>query len=734
MAPLDTTIRRLGPDAPPALPPWTGVLNPDNPPPGSTVVEANDDGGVTVRTVAEKRKPSGFGENLAESERVRLADIADDILRGVESDIQGRTEFTSNVTRGMDLLGLTIENQEHTKGQKRKTATSKDTTLLESVVKAQSQARGELLPASGPAKVVTVAEAGEVEDTRAADFEADFNLALTKGMPEYVPDLDRGLFGFFFGGNMFRYGYIDPLKKRPMVETVGVEDLIVSQEATSLDTATRWTMRVPAMAPKEVRRRQLYGIWRECDLGVPMPDTDAAQQKKDQIAGTTGQSMRPQDQPFVIYQTVTDLDPEMYGLGSEGAPEGLPLPYRVTVEKHSRQVLRIERFWREGDTKFNRKRRCVHYGMVPGFGFLAYGFLHLQGNQVNTLTAIIRLLIDAMMFGNFPGGMKAKGVRTETNEIDPGPGEWVEVGVPANMDDIRKAIMALPYKDVSAVSIQLYELIQQATARVGAAAMLEVGEGRANVPVGTIMAMLEEKSVVMSAVHKRLHEAMSQELSMIRELFAECPETLAQVLDNPRRQWAAAEEFMDLDLVPASDPNVPSNVHRMMLATALATLAGMPVFTQRLDMGDLLKRILRMVGISDVDVLVVDPPPQQGDPGAAAANAQITKAQIDAASKAQENQRKAANEAVAAQQKMRESQNDLVNDAANRASQERIAALREHTELVRLSVEEQRAQREHAHAVEQAAMQDRHHEMDAAREDRNAEADRATRQFGGQGL
>ena len=523
---------------------------------------------------------------------------------------------------------------------------------------------------------------------------------------------------------MFRYGYHCPIKRRPRVATIGVEDLIVSEEATDLDTATRVTHRAPPMSPNEVKRRMKYGVWREAELGLPMDDTDAISQKKQEIAGVTGLALRPQDKPFTFFQTVTDLDLRQYGVEEDDAPEDLPLPYRVTLERYSRQIVRIERFWKQGDTHFGRKRRFIHYGMVPGFGFLAYGFLHLQGNQVATLTAVIRLLIDAMMFGAFPGGVKTKGARTETNEIEPGPGEWVELGVPAGIDDIRKVLMALPYKDLSPVSIQLYELVQQACARVGAAAMLEVGEGRANVPVGTIMAMLEEKSVVMGAVHKRLHEAMSQELSMIRELFAERPESLAEVLPAPRRQWAEVE-FADLELVPASDPNVPSQVHRVMLATALVTLASMPMFQGRLDIKDILKRALRMIGISDSDKLVTDPPPQ-ADPNAgatAAAQAGLQAKQLDVQAKQQDSQRKAATEVVKTQQDAREQQQDATNDALDRQSQERIAAMREETERLRLGAEEQRANRE-------LAVTHAHHQDDMVA---GAQANQA-RQFGGNGL
>jgi hypothetical protein len=258
--------------------------------------------------------------------------------------------------------------------------------------------------------------------------------------------------------------------------------------------------------------------------------------------------------------------------------------------------------------------------------------------------------------------------------------------------------------------------------------MLETGEGRANMPVGTIMAMLEEKSVVMSAVHKRLHEAMSQELTMLRELFVECPEALSEVLPAPRRQWAA-EEFRDLELVPASDPNVPSQVHRVMLATALATLAGMPQFAPLLDIKDLLQRVLRMVGISDSDKLVHDAAPQQ-DPaaGAQAAAAQMAQAktqqtQIATAQKEQDSQRKAAAAVVDAQQKQREQVLDAQNDAANRASEEKIAAIREETARLGLASKEAQANRE-------LAMTHAHHQDDVATTQQATQA----RQFGGGGF
>ena len=283
--------------------------------------------------------------------------------------------------------------------------------------------------------------------------------------------------------------------------------------------------------------------------------------------------------------------------------------------------------------------------------------------------------------------------------------------MPAGIDDIRKVLMPMPYKDLSPVAIQFYNLLQQAAQRVGSAAMVEVGEGRTNVPVGTIMAMLEEKSTVMSAIHARMHEAMARELAMVRDMFLERPEAFARVLPKPRRDWAV-EEFADLNLVPASDPNVPSQKHRIMLATALATLLSMPAAQQLLDPVDILKRVLRMIGITDPEKAMRDPAAvaqqqqqQQQDPVVAAAQATLQAKQMDVASKQQENQRKAASEAVDAQHKTQEMASEMQDNAANRASQERVAVMKEETERLRLQAEEHRAQREMERADRDKAME-----------------------------
>ncbi len=268
-----------------------------------------------------------------------------------------------------------------------------------------------------------------------------------------------------------------------MSDCVYLPDLIVSEDATDLDNAIRVTHQI-TMSQSSVKRMQLAKVWRDISLSEPTANVDPVDQKIKSTEGIKAGTYRTEDQPFTIYECYCELD-----LEEPEAPKGLPLPYRVTLEKDSQKILEIRRAWKFGDEAFKKNLPFVMFGLIPGMGFLCYGYIHLLGNQAKTLTAIWRLLIDAGMFNNFPGGVKIKGSRQTTNEINPAPGEWVEIdgGVAT---DIRQLLMPLPYKEPSAVFIQFAEMISGEVAKLSGATMMEVGEGRTNIPVGTIMAMI----------------------------------------------------------------------------------------------------------------------------------------------------------------------------------------------------------------------------------------------------
>lgn len=663
-----------------------------------TVVTVDPDGGVTISAPAVKKQRAdrgGFGENLAKRDGVHLDSIASELLDGVEMDIKSRAGFIENYTSGIDLLGLeTKENKSE------KTSQVGHPLLLEAIVRAQSTAGAELMPASGPCKVEVLGGDTEQMDAMASALQSDMNAYLTIGAPEYYPDTDRMLFGLFYSGNAFKKVYEHPLRRRPVSETVGIEDLIVSEDATDLETAIRVTHR-SEMSDVMVRRMQTFGDWVEESLGPAVQTLDPAKRAQSRIAGMSGIMVRPQDIPHEIYEITADLDLAEYGLDLSGTPD-LPLSYIVTLDKQSQKVMAIRRGWKDGDEQFRRRQRFVHYGMVPSFNFLCLGFMHLLGNQTKALRGIWRLLVTSGMYANAPGGLKAKGVRMGTNDVRPGPGEWPDIDI-GSFDDIRKALMPMPYKDVSPAFMQLAEAIGQDAMRMAGMAETEVGEGRTNVPVGTMMSMIEISTQTMSAVHKRLHRAQARELQLLRDCFLENPTALA-ALPNAAYPWSKAEEFANMTLAPASDPNVPSQIHRIQLATAMITVAGAaPMLYDQIAVH---KRAWRTIGVADPEsfVLAQPAPPPPGGPGAAPPDpligqARMMEAQGKIAKVKQDGvdmQRKAAEAQIEAEHRQQELQLEAQSKQMEMQSRQSIARDQTGIEATRLQIEQTRLQSEHA--------------------------------------
>lgn len=620
------------PSRPPEIPDFT-TDNPDAPlivlDLGDTAIAVTDDiGAPAVHGTRTQDEDADFGRNLAlDTTDGTLARIASEIMEGVESDEQSRQPWIEQYTRGLDLLGLKIEEpadgQRQTGSRRQGVSRANDPLLIEAIVKYAASADGELLPAAGPAKVETIGQEETDQEQLARDFADDLNYFLTEVATEYYPDTSSMLVHQGYCGMGFKKTYRCPIRRRPVSESLYAPDLIVSEEATDLDSALRVTHSIQ-MLRGQLKRMQLVGQYRNVDLGQPTGQLSIGRQAQraiNTLQGLTPTANRPQDAPYEILETDYELDPEfdIPGPYERRAPDGLSLPYKITFERNTRQVLAIWRNWRPGDDLYLKRNVYTKYGMMPGLGFHSWGFLQLLGNQTRALRSCLRILIDAGMFANFPGGLKAGKTRTATNEYAPAPGEWLDVDMTAAGPnfDIRKYFMPMPYTPPNPVFVQIMELVKQDAMRLAGTVMLEVGEGRTNMPVGSILAMIEQQMQVMAAVHKRNHRAQKQELRNIRELFADNPEDLSRLCrDRPRpgdreqRIWRKAEEFMSLNLVPATDPNVPSRVHSIMLANVLVMLA--EKFPQLMDQSAALRDAVQTIGKSPDNY--VRRPEQMGTP------------------------------------------------------------------------------------------------------------------------
>lgn len=528
----------------------------------------------------ERDTDDDFDANLAlELDDLTLGEIAQELIEGVEADISSRQEWVANRAMFVRLLGATIEEATGTDAGAPVEGMSRvrHPMLLEAVTRFQANSRAELLPTDGPVKVRNDDPKASLDDMPLAEALAkDMNHYLTTTASEFYPDTDRMLFKLGLGGSEFKKVYHCPLRRRPVSETVDAEHLIVSNNTTDLQNALRITHRIPDMKASTLKRMQLIGVYRDVSVGEPVQATRSP--VDDAVARMTGQSTepaRPKDTQYEVYEIYCELDIVGHEHKVKGKPTGLPLPYRVTIEKASREILEIRRNWKPNDENYTARKVFVHYVYVPGFGFYGLGLGNYMGNIANAVTAAWREMLDNGMFANFPGFLVAKGSsRQKTNVMRVPPGGSHEIDTQGQ--PIQQSVMPLPYRDLSPSFAAFVEQVAQTGQRVGGTADIQVGEGKQDAPVGTTLALIEQATKVLASVHKRLYTAQSEELRLLKDLFREDPEAFWRHNKKPRWQWTAQTllaALEDTDLVPVADPNTSSHMERLMKAVAVEQLS-----------------------------------------------------------------------------------------------------------------------------------------------------------------
>lgn len=588
-------LRQLAPDPEP-MPDETvveivpeGKDTPEYDNDGNIISIEHEDGSITISLDGSPLNPdevekdeewfSNLANKISDSE---LSLIADDLLRGISDDIESRRTWIDDRQAGVKMLGLKLETpgvSGSADGAPLEGMSKvRHPLLLEACLRFQANARSEMLPADGPVKIRNDDNnATFASDSLANAYQSDMNHYLTSVATEYYPDTDRMFMALGFGGTAFKKVYFCPLRNRPVSETVDADDLIVNNAATDLANAKRITHRV-MMKPSTVKRLQIIEVYRDIDLGsVGIPDEDAYKKEIKEQQGIAQTGMNPEDSDREIYECYCELEIPGYKHVYKGKETGLPIPYIVTIDKASRQVLSVVRNYDdpgEEDSLPVAKKRFVKFTFVPGFGFYDIGLLHILGNTTNAITAAWRELLDAGMYNNFPGFIYSDaGGRQNTNIFRVPPGGGVPFKTGAN--DLTKMIMPLPYKEPSGALMNLVQNIAETGMRVGGTAETMVGEGKQDAPVGTTLALIEQAQKVLSSVHKRLHASQSEEFELLTDCFREHPESFWQRRRRPARAWDE-KTFRDaLDnylLVPRADPNTESQTKRLLKVAALKQL------------------------------------------------------------------------------------------------------------------------------------------------------------------
>ena len=511
-----------------------------------------------VEMEATEEVAEWYGDLTETIEEEELLQIGNQVIDNFQADKESRAEWESMFERGFDLLGLKLEQgSEPFEGA----CTAVHPLLIESAVKFQSKASQELFPASGPVKANILGTATPEKQMQANRVENFMNYQVTEQMPEYFEEFERMLFHLPLIGSAFKKIYYSSTLKRPVSEFIPIDQFYVSYYATDLRNADRYT-HVIYRSPVDIQKDINAGVYQDVDLPTPSQSgITSFAEKIDTILGFNPDY--DNDPQYVLLEQHCFLDIE---------DEGEALPYIVTVEQDSRQVLSIRRNYEQNDPNRQKRSHFVHYRFVPGFGFYGLGLIHFLGNLTMSATAAMRSLIDAGQFANLPGGFKAKGVRMVGDNDPISPGEFKEVE--ATGIDLSKAIVHLPYKEPSSTLYQMLQFVALTGQKFADSTEQVISDAASYGPVGTTMALLEASSKFFSAIHKRVHKSQKDELRILASInYDYLPNEYPYDVPFESRSIFRADFDGRVDIIPVSDPNIPSNAHRMMLANMALQMA-----------------------------------------------------------------------------------------------------------------------------------------------------------------
>jgi hypothetical protein len=569
----------------------------------SVEINMDEDGGAEISFDPSLAAPQGGEDHYA-----NLADFLDEsILVDIGSTLEeqykdyrsSRQDWETTYTNGLDLLGFKYERRTE---PFRNASGVTHPVLAESVTQFQSQAYKELLPADGPVRTQIVGKIDSQKEQQAERVRDFMNYQIMTIMKEYEPEFDQMLFYLPLAGSTFKKVYYDEILGRAVSKFIPAEDLVVPYSATSLDDADA-IIHVIKISANDLRKQQVGGFYKDIDLGAPPMVTDQLKQKEREIEGIR---VEKQDDIYTLLECHVNLDIEGFeDKDASGEPTGIKLPYIVTIEEGSREVLSIRRNYKAEDPLKNKINYFVHFKFLPGLGFYGFGLIHMIGGLSRTATQALRQLLDAGTLSNLPAGFKMRGIRVRDDAQPIQPGEFRDVDAPGG--NLRDAFMPLPFKEPSATLLQLMGIVVQAGQRFASIADMQVGDGNQQAAVGTTMALLERGSRVMSAIHKRLYASLKNEFELLAKVFSSyLPPMYPYDVVGGERQIKQLDFDDKVDILPVADPNIFSQTQRINLAQTEMQLAMSN--PQMHNLYQVYRTMYEAIGVKNIDLIL--PPPQ----------------------------------------------------------------------------------------------------------------------------
>ena len=579
--------------------------------PDDVEVIENEDGSVDINLDPEAASPEGGDEHYA-----NLADfLPDDVLGALGSDLNqkymdysmSRKDWERTYTQGLDLLGFKYDQRtEPFQGASGAT----HPVLAEAVTQFQALAYKELLPADGPVRtqIIGLQTPEKVQQaTRVKDF---MNYQIMDQMKEYEPEFDSMLFHLPLSGSTFKKVYYDEVEGRAVSKFVPADDLVVPYTATSLDDAEAVIHKVK-ISENELRKQQVAGFYRDIDLASPQDKESEVEKKERELEGITKSK---NEDVYTLLECHVNLDIEGFeDVNAEtGEPSGIKLPYIVTLEEGSREILSIRRNYEAGDPQKKKVQYFVHFKFLPGLGFYGFGLIHMIGGLSRTATAALRQLLDAGTLSNLPAGFKMRGIRIRDDAQSIQPGEFRDVDAPGG--NLRDSFMMLPFKEPSQTLLALMGVVVQAGQRFASIADMQVGDGNQQAAVGTTVALLERGSRTMSAIHKRIYSALKNEFKLMARVFKlYLPQQYPYDVVGGQRMIMQSDFDDRVDILPVADPNIFSQTQRISLAqTELQLATSNP---QMHNMYQAYRNMYEALGVKNIDSLLIKPmQPMPKDP------------------------------------------------------------------------------------------------------------------------
>ena len=578
---------------------------------GSPEIEIiqEDDGGVTIDFDPQDERGSSddFYANLAEEMPDReLAAIASELLDQFDSNKASRQDWEETYANGLELLGFNYEERE----QPFRGASGVTHPLLaEAATQFQAQAFNELLPATGPVKTVSLGKDTRAKKDQAQRVQTFMNYYITNVMEDYTPDMDQMLFYLPLAGSTFKKVYYDETLGRAVSKFIPAENLVVPYETSDLDTCPNITQ-VVRMSLNDLRKKQYAGQYLDIDVLPSQGELDSVRKEINYLDGLEPSNI---DYDCTLLEVHADLEIEGYEeLDDDGEPIGIKVPYLVTISQDNGQILSIRRNYREDDELKKKIQYFVHYKFLPGFGFYGLGLIHTIGGLSRTATSALRQLIDAGTLSNLPAGFKARGLRIRDDDEPLQPGEFRDVDAPGGA--IRDSLMPLPFKGPDQTLYQLLGFVVQAGQRFATITDMKVGDGNQQAAVGTTIAMLEQGSRVMSAVHKRLHYAMRVEFKILARVMGESlPAEYPFEVAGADGTVMATDFDSRVDIIPVSNPNIFSQAQRIALAQSKLQLA--TAAPELHNLHEVYRDMYEAMGVTDLDrIMKATPDPRPMDP------------------------------------------------------------------------------------------------------------------------